>query len=75
MGTDDLTPIQQVALEIVKEITDSKAGMIPRMAHMTEMRRVANEKILAALRELYRMRLVSVSLDINKNPMFAINDP
>lgn len=72
----ELTPMQRIVYDAVAEIIDIKQGNIePCMAHITEIRNSINTEILEALRELYRRGVLSVSIDLNKNPMFSIKKP
>lgn len=71
-----LTPIQQIAYDAVAEIIEAKEGAVePCAAHITEVRNSINVELLEALRELCRRDILSVRLDINKNPMFQIKHP
>lgn len=71
--SDELTPIQRMAYDAVSEITEMKRGNVePCMAHITEIRNSINIELMEALRELCRRGILSVSLDIGKNPMFTI---
>lgn len=72
MGTE-LTPIQRLAYELVKEIYEAKQGNVePCFAHISEIRNSINVELMEALRELCRRNILSVSLDLNKNPMFQL---
>ena len=66
-----LTPLQAIAYEAVREIIDMKQGAVePCMAHINEIRNSINVELTEALRELCRNGLLTVSLDLNKKPMF-----
>ena len=72
----EVTPMQRLAYDAIEEIINLKRGNIePCMAHITEIRNSINTEILEALRELYRRGVLSVSIDLNKNPMFSIKNP
>lgn len=72
-GTDGLTDMERLAYEAVSEITEMKRGtVIPCLAHIREVRNSMNVELTEALRELCRKGLLSVNLDVNKNPMFKI---
>lgn len=76
MGTDNLTPIQQVAYDLVAEIIEAKQNVVePCAAHINEIRNSLNVELLEALRELCRREVLAARLDINKNPMFTIKEP
>lgn len=69
----ELTPMQRFAYDTVAEILDIKRGtVVPCMAHVTEIRNSLNVELMEALRELCRKGILSVSTDVNKNPMFKI---
>lgn len=75
--TDDnhpLTAMEIWALEAVKEITDTRENVIPRVAHINELRRSFDIELTEALRSLCRRRLLKVCVDVNKNPMFSPTD-
>lgn len=74
MGTK-LTPIQRIAYELVREILDAKQDRVePCLAHIFEIRNSLNVELIEALRELCRRGVLSVNLDLNKNPMFKIKE-
>lgn len=75
MDTADLTPIQRAVYAAVRRILDGKAGIHPRLAHMDEVEREMRDQTLNALRDLYRMDILSANLDVNKRPMFDIKNP
>ena len=69
-------PMQRLAYDTVVEILDIKRGTVePCMAHINEIRNSLNVELMEALRELCRLGILFVSIDINKNPMFSINKP
>lgn len=73
---DTLTPLQQLVYEIVADIIEAKQGFVePCMAHINEIRNSLNVELMEALRELCRKGIVSVHMDINKNPQFQIKQP
>ena len=66
-----LTPLQAIAYEAVREIIEMKQGTVePCMAHINEIRNSINVELTEALRELCRKGMLTVSLDLNKKPMF-----
>lgn len=68
-----LTPIQRIAYDAVCEILDTKRGAVePCVAHINEIRNSINVELMEALRDLCRRKILSVRLDVNKNPMFQI---
>lgn len=68
-----LTPLQATVFETVCEILDMKRGAVePCMAHINEIRNSINIELMEALRELCRRGMLSVSIDVNKNPMFQL---
>lgn len=68
-----MTMMQRMAYEAVAEITEAKTGItVPPLAHMHEIRNSLSVELTEALRELCRCGVLSVNLDKNKNPMFAI---
>lgn len=70
-----LTPIQQIAYEAVSEIIETRQGAVePCVAHINEIRNSVNIELTEALRELCRNGTLSVSIDVNKNPMFKIKN-
>lgn len=74
MGTE-LTLIQEVALGLIQEILEAKQGRVePCVAHISEIRNSMSVELTEALRELCRKGVLSVSLDVNKNPMFRIKE-
>uniref|UniRef100_A0AAU8AWE9 Uncharacterized protein n=1 Tax=Dulem virus 40 TaxID=3145758 RepID=A0AAU8AWE9_9CAUD len=75
MNMEQLTPIQRIAYEAVCEITEAKQGVRePCVAHIREIRNSLDVEITEALRTLCRRGFLSVSLDVNKTPMFRITD-
>lgn len=73
---DSLTPLQRIAYDAVAEIIEIKRDAVaPCMAHISEIRNSVNINLAEALRELCREGVLSVSLDVNKNPMFQIKKP
>lgn len=78
MKTDEytLTPLQQLVYDIVAEIIEAKQGVVePCLAHINEIRNSMNVELMEALRELCRKGIVSVHMDVNKNPQFQIKQP
>lgn len=78
MKTDEytLTPLQQLVYEIVAEIIEAKQGVVePCLAHINEIRNSMNVELMEALRGMCRNGIVSVHMDINKNPQFQIKQP
>ncbi len=78
METDEhtFTPLQQLVYDIVAEIIEAKQGVVePCLAHINEIRNSMNVELMEALRELCRNGIVSVHMDINKNPQFQIKQP
>lgn len=69
-----LTPMERWALDTVTEIFDMKEGVVPRAAHISELRNAFNVELTEALRSLCRRGVLGVRLDINKNPMFHLEN-
>lgn len=73
--TTELTFMQQLVYDTIQEVLEMKRGTTePCLAHITEIRNSVNVDLMEALRELYRKGLISVSKDLNKNPMFSIRE-
>lgn len=73
---EELTPIQRIAYDAISEIIEMKRGnVVPCVAHITEIRNSINVELMEALRSLCRQEVLSVGLDLNKNPMFSIKQP
>lgn len=73
---EELTTFQRIAYEAVKEITDTKEGVVePCMAHINEIHNSIKVELTEALRELCRRGVLAVHLDLNKNAMFQIKTP
>lgn len=73
---EPVTPLQHLVYECIAEIIEAKRDTVePCMAHINEIRNSVNVELMEALRELYRRGVLSVSKDINKNPMFYIKNP
>lgn len=70
----NLTLIQRIAYELVKEILETKQGSTePCLAHINEIRNSMNVELMESLRELCRKGVLRVHMDRNKQPMFVIN--
>lgn len=69
----NLTPLQRMAYDAIKEITEAKQGNTdPCLAHITEIHNSLHVELMEALRELCRLGILAYSIDRNKNPMFKI---
>lgn len=72
----ELTLMQRLAYETIEEILDVKRGNTePCVAHITEIRNSMGVELMEALRGLYTKGVISVSKDLNQNPMFQIKKP
>lgn len=71
---NSLTPMERWALDTVTEICDMKDGVVPRAAHIAELRNAFNVELTEALRSLCRRGVLGVRLDLNKNPMFHLEN-
>lgn len=72
----ELTPMQRLAYETIEEFLDIKRGNTePCVAHITEIRNSMGVELMEALRGLYTKDVISVSKDLNQNPMFQIREP
>lgn len=72
----ELTPMQRLAYEIIEEILEIKRGNTePCVAHITEIRNSMGVELMEALRGLFAKGIISVSKDLNQNPMFQIKKP
>lgn len=71
-----LTPMQSIAYDIISEILETKQGEVePCVATLNEVKKSINVELMDALRELCRKFVLSVQIDINKNPIFKIKTP
>lgn len=71
-----LTPMQSIAYDIISEILETKHGEVdPCVATLNEVKKSINVELMDALRELCRKDVLSVQIDINKNPIFKIKTP
>lgn len=65
--------MQKMAIEAIEEILEFKAGSVePCVAHISEIRNSLNVNLMESLRDLYRKGVITVQLDINKQPMFQL---
>lgn len=69
----DLTPMQRIAYTSVSVVLEQRGNRDPHMAHIRDILTYTREELTEALRELCQCEVLSVHLDINKNPMFTIN--
>lgn len=72
----ELTPMQSIAYDIISEILEIKHGEVePCVATLNEVKISINVELMDALRDLCRNDILSVQIDINKNPIFKIKTP
>lgn len=73
MATPDNSFFKEYIYEIIREITDTKQGVVePNFAHIDEIRKSINIELMEVLRAMTREGVLSYSIDINKKPMFQI---
>lgn len=74
-NTAGLTPIQSMVYDAVREIVEIKRGNVtPALATLPEVYNMFHVEILEALRQLYRLRLITHHFDVNKRPLFGMKD-
>lgn len=75
MGLKDFAgqTLRQLIIESVRDITEMKRGDTePCVARMEEIRNSINIEVTECLRGLCREKILAVSMDVNKRPMFKI---
>lgn len=69
----ELTPLQTWLYGTIRDILEGKEGVVePCVAHIMEIRNSINIEVMEALREMCRKKVLTVTLDVNHNPMFKI---
>lgn len=73
MTDSNLTPMERIALDIVREIQDVKrsGGSIPDYAALDEIMNSLKTEVLESLRSLYRKGLITHHHNINGISLFG----